>query len=141
MARSTADAPNVRLDGSTVETFFLFDLVIGALVAAALPLGYALWRHASLRGLVFVSVVAFALFVAWFIFELNSFMQLLGGAELASLWPVFYGLAGAAAAESVAAWIGWRWHLKRYPSGPRGEQARPADGVGSEQQGNGAVHR
>jgi len=106
------------------------ELLIAVAVVAGLPGIYALRRRATIPGLVTLAIVTFGLFTLWLLLSVSYVMSLYGalGERTASMWPVVIVLVGMAAAVVGAAWYGWHWHQKLYSSGPRGEQALPADG-------------
>jgi membrane protein YdbS with pleckstrin-like domain len=76
-----------------------------------------------------IAVVTFGLFTLWLLLAVSYTVQLFGvlGQPAYALWPVSAVLIGMAAVSVGAAWYGWNWHRKLYPSRPHGEQARPAD--------------
>jgi hypothetical protein len=69
------------------------------------------------------------LFALWFFLSVGYVLQLYGSpARLpTTLWPAFFTLVGIAVADTLAAWGGWRWHMRLYPLAPRGEQALQPD--------------
>lgn len=97
---------------SGVLELLVWPTLIGAFVGV-----YALRRHASLAGLITLSVVAYGLFAIWLIQGtevLRVIDALLGESGTLPWWRIALYLSVSAVIIFAGAWLGWTRHRKMF---------------------------